>query len=807
MKRIFTSVALFLCTLCTFAQFSGSGSGTSSDPYQITTAYQLSQMRNFLNQADVYFKLMNDIDLTDFIAEEYLSQGWLPIGVASSPFKGTFDGNGKTITGLMINRTSTSYIGLFGRMTDGTIKNLTIQDCDVKGSSYVGALVGYATFSSSSTSTNISNCSISGDVVGSADNVGGFCGYASFTNISNSYFTGNVKGNKNVGGLSGENLGNTSQCHVSGTIEGTSLYVGGLCGHQGSGKTISLCSVKANINGKTTVGGLFGYIESSSSSVSECFVSGTITATGNTVGGLIGNCYSSNIYNNFYEGIISGSSQVGGIVGYNRGGNFSYCYANATIEGSASVGGICGYHQAGKLISNAAINSKVSMNSTNTTIGRIYGDKDNGTTGAMGTSQENKSLNTTSIYINKKLQTDITDGPQHGTGTSMSSLKRQDTYVALGWDFDDVWGIDEGTSFPYLLNNPNTPTQSLTVTIPSTMKYGDTPISLPATTDQGKALTWTSSNNSVLSVANGVLTPVKVGSATITATETGSSSGNAFSQTFDVTVQKAPLVITAKSYTITQGDALPTFEAIYSGFKNGETASVLTTLPTFDYPTTPPDAPSTYTIADIPGTYTITPSGAVATNYAISYVSGTLTVEPSTGDIDINIVIPSSGMTTYSSAYDLDFSEVKAFKAYVFVGYSKKTNTVYALQVDEAPAGTGLFLKGKAGTYEMSVTESESYHLDMLVGVINATTIQATEGRFTNLIPYTIGGSTVFIPANNGSSVDANRAYLQIETARYYGQPAEIFFIDKNTLLGDINKDGEVTSTDVTLLVKMITGK
>jgi len=84
-----------------------------------------------------------------------------------------------------------------------------------------------------------------------------------------------------------------------------------------------------------------------------------------------------------------------------------------------------------------------------------------------------------------------------------------------------------------------------------------------------------------------------------------------------LTITKAPLKITAKSYSIKQGDALPTFEATYEGFKNNETNSVLTTQPTIS---------TTATSASEPGTYEITISGAEATNYDVSYVKGTLTI-------------------------------------------------------------------------------------------------------------------------------------------------------------------------------------
>ena len=84
-----------------------------------------------------------------------------------------------------------------------------------------------------------------------------------------------------------------------------------------------------------------------------------------------------------------------------------------------------------------------------------------------------------------------------------------------------------------------------------------------------------------------------------------------------LTVTKAPLTITAKNYAIKQGDALPTFEIEYSGFKNGETASVLATQPTITCSASSSSAP---------GTYDIVVSGADAANYSITYVKGTLTI-------------------------------------------------------------------------------------------------------------------------------------------------------------------------------------
>ena len=84
-----------------------------------------------------------------------------------------------------------------------------------------------------------------------------------------------------------------------------------------------------------------------------------------------------------------------------------------------------------------------------------------------------------------------------------------------------------------------------------------------------------------------------------------------------LTVTKAPLTITAQSYVIKQGEALPTFEVSYDGFKNADTRDVLKKQPA---------AACAATSWSDAGTYDITVDGAEAENYSISYVKGTLTI-------------------------------------------------------------------------------------------------------------------------------------------------------------------------------------
>jgi hypothetical protein len=85
-----------------------------------------------------------------------------------------------------------------------------------------------------------------------------------------------------------------------------------------------------------------------------------------------------------------------------------------------------------------------------------------------------------------------------------------------------------------------------------------------------------------------------------------------------LTVNQAPLTITANNKTMTYGGSLPSLDASYSGFVNGETAASLTTKPTCS---------TTATSSSPAGSYSITCSGAVDKNYAITHVAGTLSIK------------------------------------------------------------------------------------------------------------------------------------------------------------------------------------
>lgn len=253
MKRLLLSLALCLCSLtATFAQFSGSGSGTENDPYLIFYADQLTQVRNFLGKSGVYFKLMSDIDLADWIEENSPNQGWQPIGVSSSKFQGIFDGNNHTISNLNINRPSADGIGLFGYANGATFKNIVIDETTITGNGDVGAVCGNAS------SSTFSNCKVTATINAKGNTVGGIAGSASGTFNNNKVTNTTINGIDNVGGIVGYTQNSTFTSNdVSATIEGKNS-IGGILGYSNSHCSLDNNIAKCSIVGNDNVGGLIG---------------------------------------------------------------------------------------------------------------------------------------------------------------------------------------------------------------------------------------------------------------------------------------------------------------------------------------------------------------------------------------------------------------------------------------------------------------------------------------------------------------------------------------------------------------------
>ena len=172
------------------------------------------------NDASLNCTLADDITLSEVTDG---GSNWTPI----QGYAGTFDGNGKTITGLTINQSATDNVGLFASIAEGgTVKNLKLDDVDITAGSNVGAVAGL-------NRGTIENCSVSGSVTGSSNNscVGGIAGWHYGGTITDCHSSATVKGIAFIGGIAGQSNASITACyHATGSVIGASSSVGGVAG-------------------------------------------------------------------------------------------------------------------------------------------------------------------------------------------------------------------------------------------------------------------------------------------------------------------------------------------------------------------------------------------------------------------------------------------------------------------------------------------------------------------------------------------------------------------------------------------------
>lgn len=284
------------CSVCGLSHIF-SHAGTSADPLQISTAddlywfaawvngtYTLASSETVVKHPYACAVLMNDITVNTGVlnADGTLASDvsgfrvWTPIGNFDNQYKGIFDGQGHTVSGLYFDNSTTDYVGFFGYIGEGgKISNVGVVDSYFNGKYYVGGLCGESCYAS------ISNCYNTGAVRGDGP-VGGVCGN-NVGPIFNCYNTGSVSGSDYVGGVCGSNSGEISNCYNTGLVIGSSAYVGGVCGNNAG--PIFNCYNTGAVRGDDTVGGVCG-----------------------ATFGYIGNCYST--------GAVSGNNCIGGVCGY-----------------------------------------------------------------------------------------------------------------------------------------------------------------------------------------------------------------------------------------------------------------------------------------------------------------------------------------------------------------------------------------------------------------------------------------------------------------------------------------------------------
>lgn len=263
--------------------------GTSWNPIKIDSERSLMNLVYNVNYRGktykgVYFKLTKDIVINyELLTDDGLGKktdddrqnllnltNWWPIGrygtIIDDYFGGCFDGDGHSITGLFLDNgyepngdtDMTRYIGLFGKIKNATIKNLTLRECYMGNSNgkrhqatHYGALVGYA-----AGTCTIENCHVEKTLFETICNLrtGGLVGYLESGTISGCTFNGTIINqiggqhfddndyweNIHYGAIVGEvKSGLVENCHANGTVTynavdfatgGFTMDLGGICG-------------------------------------------------------------------------------------------------------------------------------------------------------------------------------------------------------------------------------------------------------------------------------------------------------------------------------------------------------------------------------------------------------------------------------------------------------------------------------------------------------------------------------------------------------------------------------------------------
>lgn len=307
------------------------GEGTEDSPYLIKKIDDLVLLSNKVNEVTdypysngaanyarvflgKYFRLENDIDMTGY--------RFTPIGNKwQNVFAGSFDGNGRKLTGLNIVTNESGYAALFGICdTLSVIKNLTVENANVETTGfYCSAIAGWSR-------GTIDNCKV---VNSKMVNNGGLTA-APIAGIGTIILNCQTDNNEVIGlggyaaGIAGEVDSRVENCSVT----NTRIFAGAAVEGYPSGGIVGLLYHKATAD--------------------KCYFSGTINATveNSSIGGLFGSVYMGSVTNSFNTGTVTGfgpKSYVGGIVGH-LSGTLRNCYNVGRISSSSSrnVGGLTG---------------------------------------------------------------------------------------------------------------------------------------------------------------------------------------------------------------------------------------------------------------------------------------------------------------------------------------------------------------------------------------------------------------------------------------------------------------------------------
>ena len=464
------------------------GDGSASKPFQIEDYEDLKAIGKgaYLYSSD--YVLTKDIDASaskNEMCNEDGCNGFIPIGkykdaADSIIFWGNIDGQNHTISDLTIwlpcenDAAFISYLGgsvsnlkfdrihVTGRVTEsnfvasvaakqmGTIKNVHVTNGFVQGQNYVGGIVGQGTKRYNDKAV-LEDVSFQGDIKGS-QRVGGIVGETDMDVAHAEADVNIIILDQDVGGIVGYLTGNVYQSRSSGTIvpwEDDVDDVGGIVGYSKGDINECVSTMDLMHYGFYYFGDKVGGIVGNGGFVNASYALGSVEGE-RYVGGIGG---SSGVANSFAMGAVRGDEYVGGLVG---NGTAQYSYAANVVQGNSHVGGLVG-------------------SASDAVVGSYWNTEISG----LDTSAGGTGLTTAKMMKFASFAGWDTLGYDEyvidGTDTC-------DYYVHLGYCYSPTgkfiryWNIDEGKSFPYLVNNPFMKKSPIPVAVPtSAPKWQETP--------------------------------------------------------------------------------------------------------------------------------------------------------------------------------------------------------------------------------------------------------------------------------------------------------------------------------------------
>ncbi|MDB2672877.1 BspA family leucine-rich repeat surface protein, partial [Flavobacteriaceae bacterium] len=279
------------------------GDGSQANPYQISSLSNLKWISEDSNRWDKYYIQTADINAAATVnwndqgSSTDLLEGFNPIGDENTSFTGSYNGQHYSIHNLNVNRPTEDYVGLFGKIQNGDVRFLWLDDVTVSGHEDVGGVVGMMHYSS------FDEVHVNGNITGNIA-VGGVAGKAyDQSMLAWTSFEGDVKGNS------------------GGNSESDYKKTGGLVGHLEYSSTIDQSWSAGSVNGNYMVGGLVG--QNAYSNIKNSYSRSTVSAEYNVVGGFVGwnqtDSDVTGIQYNFSTGTVNLTSSLtsfGGFIGY-----------------------------------------------------------------------------------------------------------------------------------------------------------------------------------------------------------------------------------------------------------------------------------------------------------------------------------------------------------------------------------------------------------------------------------------------------------------------------------------------------------